>query len=424
MPSSFNIEPPGTWSEEDRKQFTRLPVWMARQQHLALQTWNRYTDLFPSLKWKPNSGDVMLGVRPMPSPIANQVHRPRAFLSNPLINTHSVSEQNQKATIRRHRYMSNPFHWEGDFADFRDKQVKTAQEDLTRQLSFMDDFFIRDQLIAQSRRVWVVGRGLVENVPYGEELPDSPIKTAAWWQTIISQVGADSAGTLDFKTISMIRDACENDLNLPFWEGGTKKPADNEILKGKYLMLGAGELYSRLTYDASVTSHRPLAMNLLNSRFKGVIGENIVFRSERFPLRVANDGTFPAQEIELQEPSETYGTTQNIDIVANPAYRDAGISVALLLGYAPMSTIEIGPPPAEFNGSGIAASQFNKLNWNGQVEATKNILVQNPDGSYDTNKWGDRIQLLAQTTHGALPEYPRFILPIIYRRDRYAAAAF
>lgn len=424
MPSTFNIEPPGNWTEEDRKQFSRLPVWMSLEEHKAYANWFVWSNMFNSFKWKQNQGDTLVTVRPMPSPVGSQVHRPRRMLEDPLINTHSTGEQNQTATIRRHRYESNYLHWEGDFADFRNNQVAHQMKDLTRQIAFGNEFFIRDQLIAQAKRIFVVGKGLVENVPSGEATATDPIKTADFWANMIQQIGAASAGTLDFKTISMIRDLCENDLNLPHWEGMANKPADNEVLKGRYLLVGAGELYGRLTYDASVTSHRPLAMNLLNSRFKGIIGENIVFRGERYPVRYKNDGTQPPPEIEVIDPSATNGTVQNIDIIPHPEYKDANVGLAIMLGFAPMETIDVGPPPSEFTKSGISAEVFNKLQWNGQVEATKNILRKYADGSYDTNKWGDAMQLIAQTTHGAKPIYPRFILPILYRRDKYAAMSF
>lgn len=424
MPSQFDIAPPGNWTEEDRKQYSRLPFWMAMTEHKAYSNWFVYSDMFPSFKWKQNQGDTLISVRPLPSPVASQVHRPRRMLEDPLINTYSTGEQNQQATIRRHRYMSNYMHWEGDFADFRNNQVAHAMKDLTRQISFGNEFFIRDQLIAQAKRIWVVGKGLVENVPSGESTATDPIKDSNFWANMISQIGSNSAGTLDFKTICMIRDFCENDLALPHWEGMQNKPADNEVLKGRYLLVGAGEVYGRLTYDASVTQHRPLAMNLLNSRFKGIIGENIVFRAERYPVRFKNDGTLPPLEIEVQDPSTTYGVSTNLDIVPHPDYLGSKVGLAILLGYAPMQTIDVGPPPSEFSGKGISTEAFNKLQWNGQVEATKNVLRKFADGSYDTNKFGDVLQLIAQTTHGAKPENPRFILPILYRRDPLAAASF
>jgi hypothetical protein len=424
MPSEFNIAPPVALTEEDRKQYSRMPVWMARQEYKAYQNWFRWKDLFKPLKWKSNSGDVLVAVRPVPSPVQSQVHRPRRMLDNPLVNRHMHSEQTQQATIRRHRYISNPMHWEGDFSDFRDGQVKTQIDDLTRQIAFADEFFIRDQVIAQSKRLYVVGKGLVENIPSGEATDTDPIKTAAFWQNQIANVGNESLGTLDFKTICLIRDLCENDLNIPHWDGSGAKPADNEVLKGRYLLIGAGELYSRLTYDASVTSHRPLAMDLLHSRWKGVISDNIVFQAERYPVRYTTAGVQPPPEIEVIDPAKDYGTSNNTDIVAHPDYVAADIGLAILLGYAPLKTLEVGPPPSEFGGKSISMDAFAKLNWNGQVTATKNILVTQSDGTYDTNKWGDLIQLIAQTTHGALVEQPRFILPILYRRDRNAARAF
>lgn len=423
MPSTFNLPPPAPLGEIDRRRFSALPVWMVKQELKYYAQWQVYNTLFPSMPWKANSGDVVVSVTPNMSPLGSQTHRPRRMLDQPNIDTHETTEFNQQGTIRRHRYKSGIFHWQPEFTDFVTNQLDHATKDLTRQIGLRDEMFIRDQLVAHAEHVYVVGHGFLDNVPSGEAVETSP-KTADFWANAISKIGAEAGGALDFKTMCQIRDMACGDLNLPFWEGGEGRPKDNELLKGRYLLIGGEEGYSRLTYDPSVTAHRPLALDLLHSRFKGVISENVVYRGERYPLRFFNDGTLPPLEIEQERPSVQFGAKANIRPVPHPDYVNAGVTASIFLAADPIKTIKVGPPPSQFTSSKVKMADINNLNWNGQITATKNLLVTYPDGTVEPNTWGDNIQLIAQTTHGAMPIDPRNIIVVLHRRDRKAALSF
>ena len=423
MPSLFNVAPPANLPEADRDRFSKMPVWMVTQELKYYPYWDVYSSLFPSMPWKPNNGDVVVSVTSNMSPIGEQVHRPRRFHDQPLIDVHETTEGNEIGTIRRHRYKSNPMHWKGDFCDFVTGQVQREVKNLTRQIGVRDQFFIRDQLIAQAENVYVVGHGFLDNVPVGEAITTSP-KDASFWANAISKIGTEGGGILDFKTMCHIRDIATNDLNLPFWEGGEGRPKDNDILKGKFLVIGAGENYSRLTYDESVTSHRALAMDILHSRFRGVISDNIVYREERYPYRFRVDGTLPPCEIEQERPAVQYGAKNNLRVVPHPEFVNAPVTATIFLAADPIKTLKVGPPPSEFTSGKIKMADINNLNWNGQITATKNIITTYPDGTIENNVWGDQVQLLAQTTHGAMPIDPRNIIVVLHRRDRKAALSF
>jgi hypothetical protein len=413
------------WTEEERAQFARIPVQMSMTEHKEYITWSRWADFFKGMPFNAKKGgsDQVMTIRATPSPITSQVHRPKRFLQQPLVDEHMPREKALMGYTYRHRYVSPYIHWEPSYADFRDGQVMHATKDIARQIAMKNEFFIRDQVIGHAPHVYIAGKGLVTGVPAGAPSADDPIKDADFWKNLIEQIPAGDAGHLNFRTLLRIRDMLENDLNTPHWEGGLSAPSDNEVLKGKYLLMGGGAIYSNLQYDNSVLTNRPLAMDLINSRFKGVIGSNVVFRAERFDTRfLVADGTQPAPEIELQEPGLTYGPTHNLEPIGNPDYLNSPVRLAILIGYAPAKALDVGPPPKEFAGkSGINGKKFAGLNWNGQVEATQNVLINYPDDKVETNKWGDVIQLLAQTAHGFLPEHPRFILPILYRANLAAA---
>ncbi len=159
-------------------------------------------------------------------------------------------------------------------------------------------------------------------------------------------------------------------------------------------------------------------MNLLNSSFQGAIGPNIIFREEFYPLRFAEDGTMPAPEIELLLPDSGYSTPNATrQTVINPAYASAPIGIAFLIGYNPYEQIDVGPPPSEFTGASINGKRFNQLTWNGEVRLTDNVLVNYGSNNLDTNKYGEFLQLIADTVLGIIGNTPRNVIPIVYRRQ-------
>jgi hypothetical protein len=105
----------------------------------------------------------------------------------------------------------------------------------------------------------------------------------------------------------------------------------------------------------------------------------------------------------------------------NPYYISADWGVGWFFGHLPYETLQVGPPPAEFARQSIPASKFVKMQWNGVVRLTDNILRNYGNGIYDTNKFGDMVQLIADVTMGIIPNTPRYAVPFIYRRAPRAA---
>ncbi len=422
MPTQIGITPPTgvTYSVQDTAAFARLPVQMANQEKNVYEYSSVWGTQFPSLKFKQNNGDIILGVMPQPSPITSQVHRPNNITEIAKINTYRNRELQNQARVKRHKYMSQQIHWLPDFRDFR-KNVMFQMKDIASQIAVCNDFFIRDQLFHLARHAYIVGRGTSADTAYDESVPfgdptdsTATVKDTNWMAAKIQELGT---GTLDFKTICAIRDLAQNDLGIAPNDGWKKgNPGDNEIVKGKWVLFGANELLTQLTYDATVNSVRPLAMNLLNSRFSGAISDNIVFRTDPLPLRFAEDGTMPDIQIEQEYNTANYSGDKGYITRFTPAYRAAPVSVAFLVGYNPIETIDVGPPPSEFTGKGMTANKFNALNWNGQVQATRNFLVKNSDDSYESNTWDEFIKLIASTVHGVMPVHPFNVIPIVYRR--------
>jgi hypothetical protein len=74
----------------------------------------------------------------------------------------------------------------------------------------------------------------------------------------------------------------------------------------------------------------------------------------------------------------------------------------------------------------MTMKEFSRLDWNGKVDITKNVMVPclNESGApvLDTNKRGEYIQLISSLALGIAPVRRRNIVPIIYLRQQGGAS--
>lgn len=438
MPIAWNLPTTtGSWPVQDIERFNRLPFWMAQQQTAQIPYWSRWKDLFGKIKWKSNLGDTLVGVVSEYSAINSQVHKPNYITSTPLKTVASNFERTNVGRIYRHKFESPLFNWLPSFRDFQQNQLSFAAKDLNKIIAVGYDNFIRNQLFQLSPAVYVAGQSSpyttgVPVGPPGEGVLTDP-KDANFLATMASNVGPD--GYLDFKTIVAIRSIARNVAGITPWDGAPDAPGDNEILKGRWILMGEGSIYEALSFDEHILNTRPLAMDLQHKEWSGIISGNILFREERYPMRIAADGSFPAPEIEQELPvnstitsgSSTVtnpgGASRRIQVIPNPAYVNAPIGVAWFLGHQPGESIDVGPPPSEFASGKMSASRVSKLNWNGEVRLTDDVLVQYGGSSgldintLDTNKYGEFLQLISDTVLGYIPKTSRNAIPIFYRRN-------
>lgn len=384
--------------------------------------------MFPKIKWKQNMGDILQGIVAEPSPIVNQVHRPKNITELPLKTTASTWERGNTARVKRHNFESPLFNFLPSFRDFRTRQLDFAAKDLARQVAVGYEFFIRDQVFGNSPNVYIVnnssssGSATVTDpviaCPFGLPTDAGSVKDAAWLAETGALVGPAGRGFLDYRQILATAAYAQDFLGMSPYQGslGTE-PGDNAIFHGKYVLLGERGIYNALPFDAHILNTKPLAMNLLNDGFKGAIGPNIIFKEEQFSLRFDETGAMPAPQVELMLDDTGYSTTNATrQVIPNPDYVKAPYGVAFLIGADAYEDIDVGPPPSEFTGASISGQRFNKLNWNGEVRMTDNVLVNYGSGNLDTNKYGEYLQLIADTVLGIVPKNNRNVLPIIYRR--------
>lgn len=400
--------------------------------------WSRYKKLFGTRKWSPNMGDTLLGVIAEYSPKATQVHKPKYINNTPLRTIASSFERSNTARLYRHKFESPQFNWLPSFRDIRKSQLAFAMEDLNRQVAFGFDDFVRWQILQFSPYMFVCGatNPVLSGIPVGPPGEGTLVdpKTTAFFQSVGAAVGTN--GYLDYKNICAVRSAARNVLGMVPWDGAPGTPADNKIMSGNWLLMGEPQIYEALSFDEHVLNNRPLAMNLLNKEFMGIISDNIVFRQEMYALRMAADGTFPAPEIESAYPANatvTTGTSTTTDpggalrseVIPNPDYVNAAFGFAFFFGNKPYEALDVGPPPSEFTNGQVDGARIAKMSWNGEVKLTDKLLINYGSASgltvdaLDFNKYGEFLQLICDTTLGLIPNTPRFCMPIIYRRDNY-----
>lgn len=431
MPSQYNLPKfPPTWQVEDVNRFQKLPYYLANLAAKLFPIYQTYSKLVKSVKWQQNMGTTMRGVRVEPTPVGRQMFFPNAITTTPKKDVFSQMETYEEGLVRRHYAESKQFSFLPSFQDFRKEQIPSAMKDITQQIAISQDFFIRSFLFHRSPFVYLPGRVFTATSPFaaqrgliaaptGDGSDDgSTGKTTAFLLQAINELSTGSRNTLTFKAMNTVLQIARNDLMLPAFEGMSNgAPADNEAIKGNYVIVGSGEAYSNLSFDPHILNYKNLQMNLLNSEFTGKVLGSIVFKAERFPLRIAADGTFPApQTYETNSSSYNYGQT-----IPNPDYVDAPYEVAFFMAGEAAKTIDVGPPPADFASGKMSADKFHKLAWNGEVRITDDVLINYGTAAtpqWDTNKYGEVVQLISAANYGAVSIDRRQCIPIVYARWR------
>ena len=429
MPSRYNLPRVSElWNQQDVNQFNKLDFYLATLEAQYYPKWQLFNKLFGSIKWQANMGNTMKGVRAEHSPIGRQMFFPNNITDPPKKDIHEVREVSETARIKRHLYESPQFAFLPSFTDFRREQIPFAVDDITMQIGVADDQFARSTIFHRSPTVYISGKAGGVGAFAGNEIVAAPVgdgsddgstaKTTAWLQEAASYAG-NNLGNLGFKTTKKAATIFGEDIRAPFFEGGAGQPTPNEVLKGKYLLVSSNEAFEYLSFDDFVLANKEITRDVLNAEFNGTIGSRIVWKSERFPLRMLADGTFPAPEIrEGNSGAYNYG-----EPVPNPAYVSAPYEWAFLIGGGAYKMIKVGAPPKEF-ASPMAEEKFRKMNWNGEVKITSDLLVNLGTAAapvMDTNKHGEFVQLIASTVHGIIPCNRRYVLPILYRRVRVQA---
>jgi hypothetical protein len=238
-------------------------------------------------------------------------------------------------------------------------------------------------------------------------------KSANWLQAQAALINAGGVlgltlATLD-NAVCVLRD---DQMALPF-DGTLNTPKDNELIKGKYVLVSSMEAFQCIKWDQNFSNFKSIELNVIEDGFMGSIFNQLTWKAERFPMRFLADGTMPAPQV--------YDAT-NKRTRPNPSYQSAPFEVAFLCGADAFKTLKVGPPPKPFAGGKMDAEKFYSMQWNGEVRLTDQIIVQYNDGAgnitSDLNYRGRFLKLFSSVVYGAIPVNQYNVLPILFKRRR------
>jgi hypothetical protein len=421
---------------EDVDKFQKLPFYLVMNEVRRFPMYKTWDSLFGSIKWQTNMGSIMRGVRPEPSPEGNSFVYPANITATPNRHIFETLESIEEARVKLQRFESKQFYFLPSWQDFRDNQLKFNHDDIIRQVALFNEKFIQGAVYYRAPNMYICGNNGV-NSTFGSSdllsgsIPVGDLPSAAADGTITNLTGKNDNfhGALAMiptqpLTLRNLYRACQvfsEDIGaLPF-EGTLNTPRDNELVKGKYVLIVGQQAWMRFPFDAAVNQLKSIELDLLFDGFKGSLFGMLTCKPIKFPLRFNELGQFVAPQIVEAGSNKTR---------PNPAYTaidgDATIGkfeVAFLCGADAWRTLTVGPPPSEFTKSSMSADKFYKLNWNGEIQLTDQCLVRYSDGSVDLNRYGTNLQLIGQAAVGALAGEVNNVLPIVFRRSIIASTS-
>jgi len=415
------------WTEQQINLYNTLPFYFAKMQADIKRTWPSFSKLVGKIRWTPNMGTTMRAVRKEPSPHLRQFAFPTEILGGtpPKKDVLDVRELTVDVQIYRHRFETPVMSFIPSFKDFMKDHVDAHSKDIAEKQIRYNDIYLRGRIFHEAPFVFLPGRAAGELAAAPIGVGDDALKGAgfqgsatgkstAWLQARLAEIG--TPGNLSFSAINLALTIAENDLRIPPYNGN-ELPKDDQGLGSKYCLVCSGEAWNQFTYDPWMIATKPLDLDVVHNGWKGSFFGRITCKIEDLPVRINADGTFPNPQIRESNPA-AYNVGESVN---NPAYNNAPYEVAFLCGAGGYDAIEVGPPPEPFSSSGMPEG-FGKMFWNGEIEMTKNILLQCVDESgnilYDMNNYGEYLKLISQVTYGMLPRQRRSIVPIIFKRKR------
>jgi hypothetical protein len=404
------------WSETDRALYHQLPIYMTQYQVEHLKIYSRWPKLLKPVKWEANMGNLMRGVRKEPSPVLRGQFLPQPMKLVPQKDVIETREVDEDVQLYRHDFESNLFHFLPSFQDFLSTHVDYTQKDINEKIQMGLDLFYRTAIFHASPYVWVCGK------PSGTELTAMPhwtseVITLAKDINQLQQLTVDVTKPLNLKTVHKIGTVLYNDIGaVPYSGNVLPEGTDGKAFAHKYGLLTSSEVWDYFSMDPFRLENKDHNVNVINDTFEGRLFGRFTSMAERFEMRIAADGTVPApQTIEENVDRYNYGET-----IPNPDWVNAPIGVAFAIGSEAYKNVNIGPPPKNWNG--MTMKEFSRLDWNGKVDITRNVLIpsRNAAGAevFDTNKRGEYLQMIASLAMGIMPVQRRHIIPIVYLRTR------
>lgn len=423
MPTAYmpeiNANACSGWSEQDRAMYEALPYYFVKQEVQYRKVWELWETFMDKRPWQQNMGPIMRGVALERSPYRRQTIYPAAVCNMPRVDKIVLNERVNQAILYRHRFESLAFDFCTDFRSFVKDHINPTVEDITSKIIHTGDTFYRTMILEMAPYIYICGKkdgtAKMTAVAQMDSSTGTSVKTAAYLGALAQLVGSN----LTFAEINSLGTSATEDLQvMPF--SGNGAATDNEGLNDKWAIVTSSEAWDQFVFDPWMDK-RPVNLDIVFQRFKGNLWGKYTCRIERFPLRMKLDGTFPEPEtVEMNPNAPNYGET-----IPNPVYTDPAqspIEFGWLVGAPGYEVLRVGPPPKVFASNGMPDG-FGKMQWNGEVFLSKNILVPclDADGStvhQQTNVYGEKIQAFSQAVYGIMPRKRQQVIPVMYMRRR------
>lgn len=412
------------WSELQRDLYNAYPFWLAKTQVNRRKGWMTFSKMVKKIKWRPNMGPTMRGVRTNPSPILRQQVRPYPISVEPKADINRVTETTSDTILYWQDFETPSLNFLPDFQDFM-THVKDHGQDMMRQIERFEELFYRTMMFHMCPFLYIAKGNTLERInttPYSgtEVLTDALGKGP----TLMANIIANHAGAMTHLTLPSLAgvvDDMSTSLGVPPFQGDGMPAGDDQALRENFCLITHGEAYRQFTFDPYTQNYKNCEFDVVNGSFKGKIFGNVTSKHEYLPMFFKEDGTQAEPELEM-ENNLTYNENEP---VPNPEYAEianSGFAISWVGGEYGYDGIEVGPPPAAFTGN-TPPRDFPAMEWNGEVRLTKNFLIECPDPDtgeirYKTNSKGRNVRYEATGTFGIFPRTRRNLIPILHRRKR------
>lgn len=397
---------------QDPAKFTKYDIYFTLFAAQELQNWETWNKLTGTEKWTTNMGPLMRAVTPEGSPVTEQEPNPNPITQLSNRNVYSQTERTEDGKIYKHRFESDQISFLGPWQDVRRNQIDPLLRDITQKIVIYGDQHTRHRATQRAPYIYVCGwQGVGDNVievPNTKTTPDITPKTTDFWKDLV----ANCNGPLKLEDVDRASLVLTEDLGAdPFSGAKSGIPQKNDLMKGTIMSVIGKEAWNRFKWSENADYLKAIDTDFIHNNFQGRLWGRIDSIAERFPLRIAADGTRPAPQI-----IDGNGYRR-----PNPAYINAPWELGYFAGDDFGASLEVGPPPKEFTTGSITADSA-KLAWNGKPFLSSNILLKYADGSYDTNDYGEMRQIKSQLAVGYVPKRALSLLPVLYMRDRVSRA--
>jgi hypothetical protein len=413
------------WPEQDQNTYNKLPYYLDKAEALQRPMFETFEPMMTdTIDWTPNMADTLKLVMTENAPILRQSARPNSLAVQAKGDIFNVRERTSTASLVWQKFFSPKFRFLPAFQDFMKGQLVPTRKNIEMQIRWFKEVFYRTYMWDYSPYVYVCGTGLIP-APVGRDSSGNSLKTAAWLESIITAMGAQSV--LSYQEVYRLASAAITERGTtPYAGSATPAAGTGEQLRETYCLITSNEAYMQFVNDPWVKEYRPIQLDIVNNKFKPTPFGSVAARIEKYPLRFASDVAHAVTEAAPETIVTDASSSEYNRTIPNPGYSkidQSQVEVGWFMGEGGgYRRINVGAPPEMFAGGTTDMAKIAGMEWNGRVYATKNFPIQCVDANgttqLDLNSFGEYLRFQASLTLGCVSVNPQNCIPVIYQRRR------